>query len=332
MSTKPTDTVLVTGAAGFIAQQLIKDLFDQGVSVVGVDNFDPFYNRKFKEKNVVDLKEHAERTNVRFQFFELDICEIEKLPKLLSGPVNFRSLIHLAAKAGVQPSLQDPNAYVQANILGTQSILNFAKAHQITNILFGSSSSVYGKDAKAPFTEDQMVAEPVSPYAATKRAGELLCHVHSHLYQANIACLRFFTVYGPRQRPDLAIFKFTRQILNDETVTLFGDDSTKRDYTYVTDISAGIILAEKWLRNQSPGTFELINLGGSRTTSLGELVQQLETAIGKKAIIKRIESQPGDMQLTYADVSKARKLFGYEPKNSVQVGIPKFVDWFKSNH
>lgn len=317
--------ILVTGAAGFIAHHLIKRLLSEGVHVCGLDNFDPFYDRRFKEDNLSELKSYAEASPGSFVFKELGLNQL---------PVDFgeepiHGIIHLAAKAGVRPSLENPQAYFESNVSGTLKLLEFARAKGIKNILFGSSSSVYGNANKVPFEETDPVDNPISPYAASKKAGELICYSYAHLYGFNMLCLRFFTVYGRRQRPDLAIFKFMKKLLNDEEITLFGDGTTRRDYTYVEDIVDGVFRAYQWA-SQKQGCYEIFNLGRSQTVELLEMVQSLEKATGKKATIDWQPEQPGDVKQTFSDISKAREVLGYDPKTSLNEGVGEMVKWYTS--
>jgi UDP-glucuronate 4-epimerase len=273
-------------------------------------------------------KEVAQKHGRELAFHEIDLCQFG-----VEFPVDksVDSVIHLAAKAGVRPSIDNPDGYIQANIVGTMRLLDWCRLSEVSEFVFGSSSSVYGDDSPVPFSEDARCDRPISPYAATKRAGELLCVNYSHLYQFKIACLRFFTVYGPRQRPDLAIRKFCSLISKGQAITLFGDGSTERDYTYCTDIVRGVMGARSWLQAQEPGTFDIFNLGGSRTTSLKQLVQYIEDAIGKKAVINWQPNQPGDVFRTFANTAKAQQALGYEPQVPIDKGIAQFVEWFRSN-
>lgn len=325
-----TQSVLVTGAAGFIAHHLIEALLRSGHTVAGIDNFDSFYDRSLKEKNVSDLRKIATENHARFEFLEGDIRDFDfnVFPE-----IELDSIIHLAAKAGVRPSLVAPEEYVSVNIQGTTRLLEFARTRKISNFVFGSSSSVYGDDTTPPFREESLCVQPISPYAATKRAGELMCSTYAHLYGLKVAALRFFTVYGPRQRPDLAIHKFTRMIHRGEPLVLYGDGTTSRDYTFVTDIVQGLLGALEWTRSTAQrGEMEIFNLGGSRTTSLIDLVRMIEKELGKKAEIRWEALQPGDVERTFADVSKAQRVLGYSSDFPIQVGIGKFVEWFRSGN
>lgn len=322
------EKVLVTGAAGFIAFHLIESLLRSGTPVTGIDNFDAFYERELKEKNIEDLRRIAQETGTAFELREADIRDFsfKDLPEV-------RSIIHLAAKAGVRPSIESPEEYTSVNVQGTTRVLEFARERKILEIVFGSSSSVYGNDTKPPFREESTAVLPISPYAATKRAGELLCATYCHLYGMKIAALRFFTVYGPRQRPDLAIHKFAKLIHRGESLTLFGDGSTSRDYTYVTDIVKGIRSSLEWVRKEAQsGQLEVFNLGGSKTTALIDLVRMLERELKAEPKIVWKEKQPGDVEITFADVSKSRKVLGYSPDFPIDMGIKKFVEWFRESN
>ncbi len=313
--------VLITGAAGFIGSNLADDLLKSGIKVSGIDNFDPFYDRSIKEANILRAM-----ANELYELHEGDIRD--------SVFVNhcFESLdpdivIHLAAKAGVRPSLSDPAAYYDVNVMGTLNILGAMKKHGIKKMLFASSSSVYGNNKKIPFSESDNVDRPVSPYAASKKAGELLCHTFHHLYKMDIFCLRFFTVYGPRQRPDLAINKFTRAILNDNEITVYGDGTTSRDYTHIDDIIQGIRMAIYKLQG-----FDIFNLGESKTISLNRLVSILEQYTGKKARKQYMPLQEGDVFQTYADIGRARSMLGYAPAVEFESGISNYIQWYRNSN
>jgi len=310
---------LVTGAAGFIGSHLCQRLVSQGHTITGMDNFDPFYARSVKESNVVELNKSD-----NFKLVESDIRDAGAVDSICQAG-KFDSIIHLAAKAGVRPSIVDPIGYQDVNINGTLVMLEAAKKFDIKNFIFASSSSVYGNNKKVPFSETDNVDFPISPYAATKKAGELLCHTYSHLYDINMSCLRFFTVYGPRQRPDLAIHKFAKLIAAGKPIPFFGDGSMMRDFTYIDDIVDGIIGAIKNCKG-----YEIFNLGESRPVRLDVLVGEIEKAIGKKAVLDKKPVPPGDVKQTYADVSKACERLGYEPRTELADGLAKFVTWFKS--
>jgi len=310
---------LVTGAAGFIGSHLCERLTSQGWDVAGLDNFDPFYSEAVKRRNVAGLLSSG-----KFELVEGDIRDAECVRSILaSGDIDI--IVHLAAKAGVRPSIEDPLGYQDVNINGTMVMLESAVKAGIKKFVFASSSSVYGNNEKVPFSETDNVDFPISPYAATKKAGELLCHTYSHLYGIDMTCLRFFTVYGPRQRPDLAIHKFARLIEAGEAIPVFGDGSMSRDFTYIDDIVDGVVAAMERCSG-----YEIYNLGESRPVRLDELIAAIEKALGKKAIINRLPEQPGDVKLTYADVTKAQKELGYSPKTEFSAGLARFVRWLRA--
>jgi len=314
--------ILVTGGAGFIGSHLVDKLLAEGDwQVSALDNFNEFYAPRIKHDN---LAQHAD--NPRFRLFEADICRAEQLREIFAQN-DFDAIVHLAAWAGVRPSLLNPKLYTHVNVDGTVNLLDAAKEFGVKQFVFGSSSSVYGINSKIPFAEDDNIFHPISPYAATKAAGELLCHTYSHLYDIRTICLRFFTVYGARQRPDLAIHKFSKLISEDKPIPVFGDGTTRRDYTYVDDIIAGVRAAIDYDRTN----YEIFNLGESQTVELKDLISLLEENLGKKAVIERQPMQPGDVPLTFADISKARALLGYDPQTKIEQGIPKFTDWFVKN-
>ena len=315
------NTILVTGGAGFIGSHLCERLLSDGVKVICLDNFDSFYDPDIKIKN-------AEGMTKKFQdLFELVTGDIRN-PDHLKGifqknRVDF--VIHLAARAGVRPSIADPLLYQNVNIRGTIVLLEACKAYKIKNFIFASSSSVYGENQRVPFTEEDLNIQPVSPYGATKRAGELLCYSYHHLYGMNIACLRIFTAYGPRQRPEMAIHKFTRLIDQGEKIPIYGDGSSRRDYTYIDDLIEGILGVIRYHKG-----FEIYNLGESQTTSLIELIKLIEGAFGKKGDIEMLELQPGDVSVTYADITKAKRMLKYRPKVKMEEGIKQFVEWYRA--
>ncbi len=315
--------ILVTGAAGFIGSHVVERLLARGDEVVGVDNFDPFYSPAEKRRNLAGAL--AEDT---FRLVEADCADPAALRADL-GDDGFDAIVHLAAKAGVRPSIQDPAAYTRANVVATQSLLDLAHERGITRFVFGSSSSVYGNSARAPFAETEPADRPISPYAATKRAGELLCHTYHHLYGTGVIALRFFTVYGPRQRPDLAIRKFGTLMLRGQPIPMFGDGSMERDYTWIDDILQGVLAALDRTR-AVPGEFETINLGESRTTSVRRLIDLLGEALEVRPRIEALPRQPGDVERTCADVGRARTLLAYRPSVSVEEGIPRFAEWLRA--
>lgn len=313
--------ILVTGGAGFIGSHLVGKLLDEGVWNVSVaDNFNEFYAPAIKRHNVSGFTEHE-----NFRLYETDITCADSLEKIFA--VNdFDAIVHLAAWAGVRPSLLNPKLYTQVNVCGTLNLLELANKYNVRQFVFGSSSSVYGINSKIPFSETDNISQTISPYAATKAAGELLCHTFSHLYDIRTICLRFFTVYGARQRPDLAIHKFSKLIWEEKPIPMFGDGTTRRDYTYIDDIIQGVRAAIDYERTK----YEIFNLGESETIELKELIALLEENLGKKAVIERQPMQPGDVPITYADISKAKELLNYNPTTKIEDGIPKFVEWFKN--
>jgi UDP-glucuronate 4-epimerase len=315
--------ILVTGGAGFIGSHLVDRLISENTWQVSVvDDFNDFYDPKIKRANV---KRQDGKSN--YQLFEADIRDNTALTRIFAEN-KFDCIVHLAARAGVRPSLQDPLLYSETNVDGTVNLLQLAKDHDIKQFVFGSSSSVYGINAKVPFSEDDPIRQPISPYAATKGAGELLCHTYTHLYGIRCVCLRFFTVYGPGQRPDLAIHKFARLISEHKPIPVFGDGTTRRDYTFVEDIISGVRASIDYVADSSKSDYEVINLGESRTVELRELIELLEKELGIKAEIDHQPLQPGDVPQTFADISKARQLLGYNPQTQIEVGIQRFVEWF----
>lgn len=314
--------VLVTGGAGFIGSHLVDHLLrETEAHVTVVDNFNDFYDPALKRANVAPHLEHA-----RFQLAEADIVDSDAINEIFARS-RFDCVVHLAARAGVRPSLADPLAYQDTNVRGTFTLLEAARRYEAPRFIFGSSSSVYGINSKVPFAEDDPIASPISPYAATKISGEAACHAYSHLYGLQVVCLRLFTAYGARQRPDLAIHKFAKLISQDRPIPIFGDGTTRRDYTYVDDIISGIISAMSYDLTR----FEVINLGESETVEVRRLVELLESAMGKRATIEHLPPQPGDVPITYADISKAHRLLGFDPKTNIETGIERFVDWFRSD-
>ncbi len=310
--------ILLTGAAGFIGSNLTRRLLESGqYQVIGLDNFDPFYPRKQKEKNIQAFVSQPD-----YRFVEGDIRNIGKITDL----ENIDTIIHLAAKAGVRPSIQDPVLYQEVNVAGTQNLLEFARHRGIEQFVFASSSSVYGINQNVPWHEEEKLM-PISPYASTKLSCEMLGHVYHHLYGIRFLALRFFTVYGPAQRPDLAIHKFFKSILDGNPIPVFGDGSTSRDYTFVEDTVKGIEAAI----NYDKSGFEIINLGNHHTVTLSELISAIERICGKKAIIDRQPEQPGDVPQTYADIRKAQRLLDYDPQTELETGLHKFHEWFLRN-
>lgn len=311
--------ILVTGGAGFIGSHLVERLLAENFGkVVALDNFNEFYSPEIKRDNIKTALEDSD-----FKLYETDICDAESLRKIFAEN-EFDAIVHLAAWAGVRPSLMNPKLYTEVNVNGTLNLLELAKEFNVKQFVFGSSSSVYGINSKIPFSEEDKIAQPISPYAATKAAGELLCHTFSHLYDIRTICLRFFTVYGARQRPDLAIHKFSKLIFEGKPIPVFGDGSTRRDYTFVDDIIQGVRAAIDYDKT----AYEIFNLGESETIELSQLIELLEKSLGKKAIVERREMQPGDVPVTFADISKSRELLNYNPTTKIEDGIPKFVEWF----
>ncbi len=313
--------VLITGCAGFIGSHVSEYFLSQGHEVVGIDNFDPFYSKDKKKQNLA-----IALSSKKFTFIELDIVNTEAFAEL---PSCIDVVIHLAAKAGVRPSIMDPQAYTDTNIKGTLNILEWMKQNKISKMVFGSSSSVYGNNKKVPFAEDDIVDFPISPYAFTKKACELLNHTYHHLYGFDIINLRFFTVYGPRQRPDLAIRKFVELISTDKPVRLFGDGTTARDYTFIDDIRNGIYSSFNYVSSRK-NVFEIINLGNSSPVKLNELINCISEALNKKPVIKYEPMQPGDVDITFANIKKAEKILNYSPATSLQEGIVKFINWLNN--
>lgn len=309
--------VLITGGAGFIAYHLAEALIGKQVEVSLLDNFNDFYDPAIKHQNVRDLQALGNVT-----IFVADILDRENLRRIFED-AKPEAVVHLAAWAGVRPSLEKPALYSDVNVTGTVNLLELAREFSTPCFIFGSSSSVYGGSSKVPFAEDDPVGSPISPYAATKRAGELLCHTYAHNFSMHITCLRFFTVYGPRQRPEMAIHKFARLLSEDKEIPIFGKGDSRRDYTYVDDIVRGVLAAI-----EANLAFEIINLGESQTIALLDLVKHLEDAFGKKARLRFLPDQPGDMSITYADISRARRLLGYNPQKPFKEGIRLFADWY----
>lgn len=312
--------ILVTGGAGFIGSHLVDRLLGEGGwDITVVDDLNDFYDPAIKRANIADHLKHPNYTLV-----EADIRDMSAMEEVFEG--GFDVIVHLAARAGVRPSLSEPMLYTETNIVGTQNLLELAKEKRVPQFVFGSSSSVYGINEKVPFAEDDPIFNPISPYASTKAAGELLCHTYSHLYGMRIVCLRFFTVYGARQRPDLAIHKFARLIAEGKPIPMFGDGSARRDYTYVDDIIQGVRAAIDYSASQ----YEIFNLGESQTIELRELIKLLEQNLYRHAEIDHQPVQPGDVPITYADITKSRRLLGYNPTTTIADGIPKFVEWFNA--
>lgn len=314
--------ILVTGGAGFIGSHLSHRLLDRGDRVTVLDNFNDFYDPARKRANVAALVARPDADGA-FRLVEGDIRD-EALVERLFADGRFDGVVHLAARAGVRPSLREPILYEDVNCIGTLRLLEAARRHGPRVFVFGSSSSVYGINEKVPFAEDDRIDHPISPYATTKRTGELLCFNYHHLHDLAISCLRFFTVYGPAQRPEMAIHKFTDLLARGETIPLYGDGSSRRDYTYISDIIDGVVAAL-----DAELGFEILNLGGAETTALADLVRWLAEELAVEPRIDYLPDQPGDVPITYADVSKAQRLLGYSPKVPIREGLKKFVAWYR---
>jgi UDP-glucuronate 4-epimerase len=308
--------ILVTGGAGFIGSHLVEKLLASGHQVAILDDFNDFYDPRIKQANIAAVAKSV-------TMHHIDLRDSAAVRNLFHHE-KFEAIAHLAARAGVRPSIQHPQLYYDTNVSGTLHLLEAARVTGVERFIFASSSSVYGVSKKVPFSEDQHLTQTISPYAATKIAGEFLCSTYSHLYQMRVVALRYFTVYGPRQRPDLAIHKFTQRIYVDQPIDQFGDGTTRRDYTYIDDVIQGTMAALEY----SGPLFDIFNLGESETIQLRELISAIENALGKKAKVNRLPEQPGDMPLTCADISKARKLLDYNPTTRLSDGLPRFIDWF----
>jgi UDP-glucuronate 4-epimerase len=312
---------LVTGGAGFIGSHVCERLLRSGHAVWALDDLNDFYDPGLKQRNLREVQ----NSGGSFHFVRGDITNRQALDELLSR-AKFDQIIHLAARAGVRPSLEEPALYQRVNVEGTANVLESARRHGVRKLILASSSSVYGVNSKVPFSESDPIFSPISPYAASKLACEALGHVYHHVYGLEVVMLRFFTVYGPRQRPDLAIYKFARLISAGKPIPVFGDGSTARDYTFVDDILGGVMAC-----TQKDFGYEIFNLGESDTVKLSRLVELLEAALGRRAVVERLPAQPGDVPLTCADISKARAQLGYSPSVKIEKGIPLFVDWFGRN-
>lgn len=320
-------TILITGGAGFIGSHLSERLLREGNKVLVIDNFNNYYDPAIKRNNVEEVKKTCVENNIsldNYRVFEGDIRDTEFLKEIFLNKID--SIMHLAAMAGVRPSIEDPSLYYDVNITGTVNLLERCRENNIKQFVFASSSSVYGNNEKVPFAESDRVDNPISPYAATKKSGELLCYTYHHLFNMNIACLRFFTVYGPRQRPDLAINKFTSLILEDKEIPFYGDGTTSRDYTFVEDIVSGIVSSINYV-NTNDTVFEIFNLGGDKTVSLIEMVETIEDILGKKAKLNKLPMQPGDVNRTCADITHSKEIIGYNPKTTFKEGMKKFIEW-----
>ena len=311
--------ILVTGGAGFIGSHLVEKLLAASHDVVILDDFNDFYDPQIKHKNIAGFARNV-------TVYHVDLRDSESVRNLFHRE-KVDVITHLAARAGVRPSIQYPRLYYDTNVTGTLHLLEAARVTGIERFIFASSSSVYGASKAIPFSEDEHLRQTISPYAATKVAGEFLCSTYSHLYNLRVVALRYFTVYGPRQRPDLAIHQFTRRIYAGQPIDQFGDGTTRRDYTYIEDVIQGTMAA---LEYEGP-LFDIFNLGESETIQLKDLIVAIENALGKRARINQLPEQPGDMPLTFADISKARKLLGYKPTTRLSEGLPSFIDWFLHN-
>ncbi len=315
-----SNRILVTGGAGFIGSHLSERLLEQGNKVFCLDNFNDYYDIRIKRSNIETLLNHP-----NYQLIDGDILDFSLLNNIF--PENkFDTIVHLAARAGVRPSIQEPLLYQRVNVEGTSNLLEMARNHGIKKFIFASSSSVYGKNEKVPFAEDDLVDFPISPYASTKKAGELICYTYHHLFKLPVTCLRFFTVYGPRQRPDMAIHKFTDKIYKGEKLPMFGDGYTRRDYTYISDIIDGIC---KSIEHCS--SYHIYNLGESKTIELKSLIQLIGESLGKEPNVEKLPVQPGDVPITYADITKAKSEINYDPQVNVEEGVKKFVEWYTKN-
>jgi UDP-glucuronate 4-epimerase len=313
-------TILVTGGAGFIGSHLVEALLAQGHRVICLDNYDPFYDPAIKRRNLAPALQ-----NSGFRMIEGDLRDEPLIGKIFQDE-KIEVVAHLAARAGVRPSVQDPALYADVNIRGTVHLLEACRKNDVGRFVFASSSSVYGNNSKVPFSEEDPVNTPVSPYAATKKSGELVCHTYHHLYGIAVSCLRYFTVYGPRQRPEMAIHHFTRSIYEGKQISVFGKGDSLRDYTFIDDAVQGTLGALSRERG-----YEIYNIGESQTISLSQLIRTLEEKIGRKARLEYLPEQPGDVKHTYADIRKAKKELGYNPRTNIGEGLDRFVQWYKEN-
>lgn len=313
--------ILVTGGAGFIGSHLTERLLELGHRVSVIDNFDPFYEPEIKESNISRAQQYNQ-----FKLWRTDIVNRRELERIFDDG-HFEFIFHIAAKAGVRPSIADPAGYYRVNVEGTLNLLELCRTHGIMKFILASTSSIYGNNRKVPFSETDPVDNPISPYAATKKSAELICHTYHYLYGMDIFALRFFTVYGPRQRPDLAIHKFFRLIDRDEPIPFYGDGTTSRDYTFIDDILQGLVNCIDRVSG-----FEIINIGESQTITLNGLVRAIEKTIGKKAQRKKLPMQPGDVDRTFADIEKARRILGYNPQTEFHQGLKYFYQWFRETY
>lgn len=313
-------SICITGGAGFIGSHVTERLLNTGHKIAVIDNLNEFYDPAIKRKNIEPFLAHE-----NFTLFETDIRDKTDIESIFANQ-KFDELIHLAAMAGVRPSIEDPVLYNDINLIGTLNLLEACRKNDIKKLIFASSSSVYGNNKKIPFSESDLVDNPISPYASTKKSGELMVYTYHHLYNIKSACLRFFTVYGPKQRPEMAIHLFTDKIYNGEEIQMFGDGASMRDYTFVDDIVDGILSCRT-----AEYSYEVFNLGRSDTIKLSDLIEKIENKLSKKANIKRLELQPGDVDQTFSDISKASKILQYSPKVSIDEGLDKFIDWYIKN-
>jgi UDP-glucuronate 4-epimerase len=317
--------IVLTGGAGFIGSHLAEALLRRGSQLTIIDNLDRFYSPVWKKTNLENIRRLGE-----FEFLQVDICDFESLRAALAA-VQPDVIVHLAARAGVRPSIEHPRLYEQVNVGGTLNLLEICRQLGIPKFIFGSSSSVYGASSRVPFSEEQVEIKPISPYAATKLAGEMLCYTYSHLHHLSVVCLRFFTAYGPRQRPDLAIHKFFALLEAGKPIPFFGDGSSGRDYTYVDDIVSGILAALDYAHSPSAALpFDVFNLGNSHPVNLGDLVAALERVSGRKSILDKQALQPGDVPLTWASIEKAGRLLSYKPAMPLEEGLRRFAEWYRS--
>ena len=323
-------TIFVTGAAGFIASNTCEKLLKMGYKIIGIDNFCDFYDVSLKEKNVEIVNNLARDINASYKLIRGDIRDKELIEKIFSEN-KIDACIHFAAMAGVRPSIENPSYYVDVNINGLVNILEALRNHSVHKLVFISSSSVYGNNKKVPFSEKDSVDNPISPYAATKKSGELLCYTYHSLFNIDVNCLRYFTVYGPRQRPDLEINKFTRLMLENKAIPMFGDGTTARDYTYVDDIVEGTILSLEYLFDNE-NVYDIFNLGGSSPISLKELIDLIGEIIGVDPIIERLPMQAGDVNSTYSDYSHAKEVLNYSPKVKIKEGLENFIKWYRDSN
>lgn len=324
--------VLLTGGAGFIGSHLAEALLKNGHNVIIIDNFNDYYDPTIKRNNILEIKKTLNNLQLeegKLIIYEGDVRD-QKFVENVFTEYKIDMVIHLAAMAGVRYSIEQPKYYVDVNVNGTLNLLEACRLHHINKFILASSSSLYGNNIKVPFSELDSVDQPISPYAATKKAGEVLCYTYYHLYDISCACLRFFTVYGPRQRPDLAIHKFTNLILQDKVIPFYGDGTTERDYTYIDDIIDGITKTIHWISKEDK-KYDIFNLGESKTISLATMVKTIESNLGKKAKLNRLPMQPGDVQRTFADISKAKKILQYNPTTKFEYGIKQFIEWKLKN-